>query len=126
GIARALIDIANTWIGRLPGGIALSALLATGLFAAISGSSVATVLAMGTMIVPEMLQQGYRRPFALGLTAAAGTLGILIPPSMPMVVYGLVAETSIPRLFLAGVMPGLLQMVLFAIVIMLMARREGW
>jgi len=125
GIARALIDMASTWIGRLPGGIALSALAATALFAAISGSSVATVLAMGTMVVPEMLQQGYRRPFALGLTAAAGTLGILIPPSMPMVVYGLVSETSIPRLFLAGVVPGLLQVALFAVVVMVMARRQG-
>ena len=125
GIARALIDMASTWIGRLPGGIALSSLVATALFAAISGSSVATVLAMGTMVVPEMLKNGYRRPFALGVTAAAGTLGILIPPSMPMVVYGLVSETSIPRLFLAGVVPGLLQIGLFALVIMVMARQQG-
>ncbi len=125
GIARALIDMAATWIGRLPGGIPLAALLATALFSAISGSSVATVLAMGTMVVPEMLERGYRRPFALGVTAAAGTLGILIPPSMPMVVYGLVSETSIPRLFLAGVVPGLLQVALFAIVIMAMASHQG-
>ena len=126
GIARALMDIANTWIGRLPGGIALSALMATALFAAISGSSVATVLAMGTMVVPEMLQQGYKRSFALGLTAAAGTLGILIPPSMPMVVYGLVSETSIPRLFLAGIVPGMLQLTLFSLLVVVLARRQGW
>lgn len=125
GIAKALIDMAASWIGRLPGGIALAALLATGLFSAINGSSVATVLAMGTLVVPEMVERGYKRPFALGLTAAAGTLGILIPPSMPLVIYGLLSETSIPRLFLAGVVPGLLQMFLFAVVIMATAARQG-
>lgn len=125
GIAKALIDMASTWIGRLPGGIALSGLVATAIFAAISGSSVATVLAMGTMVVPEMLRNGYSRPFALGLTASAGTLGILIPPSMPMVVYGLVSETSIPRLFLAGVVPGLIQITLFTLVIVSVAILSG-
>jgi len=125
GIARALIDMAASWIGRFPGGIPLAALLATALFAAINGSSVATVLAMGTLIVPEMIERGYKRQFALGLTAAAGTLGILIPPSMPLVVYGLISEVSIPRLFLAGVVPGLVQMLLFGIVILIMARRQG-
>lgn len=125
GIARSLIDMAASWIGRLPGGIPLAALLATGLFSAINGSSVATVLAMGTLVVPEMVERGYKRSFALGLTAAAGTMGILIPPSMPLVVYGLTLETSIPRLFLAGVVPGLLQMTLFALVIMIMAKSQG-
>jgi C4-dicarboxylate transporter DctM subunit len=125
GIARALIDMAASWIGRLPAGIPLAALLATGLFAAINGSSVATVLAMGTLVVPEMVGRGYKRSFALGLTAAAGTLGILIPPSMPLVVYGLISETSIPRLFLAGVVPGALQMLLFAVVIVATARSQG-
>jgi len=117
--------MAASWIGRLPGGIPLAALMATAMFSAISGSSVATVLAMGTMVVPEMLAHGYKRPFALGVTAAAGTLGILIPPSMPMVIYGLMSETSIPRLFLAGVVPGTIQVALFATVIMLFARGQG-
>lgn len=125
GIAKALIDMAASWIGRFPGGIALAALLATGLFSAINGSSVATVLAMGTLIVPEMVERGYKRSFALGLTAAAGTLGILIPPSMPLVVYGLLAEVSIPRLFLAGVVPGALQIGLFGLVIVVLAARQG-
>ncbi|MDP2063055.1 MAG: TRAP transporter large permease [Phaeovulum sp.] len=125
GIARALILMAASWIGRLPGGIPLAALAATAMFSAISGSSVATVLAMGTMVVPEMLERGYKRPFALGVTAAAGTLGILIPPSMPMVIYGLMSETSIPRLFLAGVVPGAIQVGLFSLVIMVMARGQG-
>lgn len=125
GIANSLINMAASWIGRFPGGIALAALLATGLFAAINGSSVATVLAMGTLVVPEMVQRGYKRSFALGLTAAAGTLGILIPPSMPLVIYGLLAEVSIPRLFLAGVVPGALQIALFSAVIVATAARQG-
>jgi C4-dicarboxylate transporter DctM subunit len=125
GIARSLLDSAYVWVSRIPGGMALTGLLATGVFAAINGSSVATALAMGTLIVPEMLKRGYSRPFALGLTASAGTLGILIPPSMPLVVYGLVAETSIPRLFLAGVMPGLLQILLFSVVVIVTARKHG-
>lgn len=125
GVARALIDMAYVWVGRMPGGIPLAALAATGIFAAINGSSVATALAMGAVVVPEMQQRGYARQFALGLTAAAGTLGILIPPSMPLVIYGLLAEVSIPRLFLAGVVPGLIQMALFAVVIVFTARRHG-
>jgi C4-dicarboxylate transporter DctM subunit len=125
GMARALIDLAVAWVGRLPAGLPIAAVVATALFAAINGSSVATALAMGTLVVPEMIERGYTRRFAVGLTAAAGTLGILIPPSMPLVLYGLVAEVSIPRLFLAGVVPGLLQMLLFALVIVVTARAHG-
>jgi len=125
GMARALIDMSAAWVGRLPGGVPIAAVVATGIFAAINGSSVATALAMGTIIVPEMLKRGFDRSFALGLTAAAGTLGILLPPSMPLVVYGLMAETSVPRLFLAGVVPGLLQMLLFSLLILVMARNRG-
>lgn len=125
GVARALINMAHVWVGRIPGGIPLAALLATGVFAAINGSSVATALAMGTVIVPEMQKRGYSRQFAMGLTASAGTLGILIPPSMPLVIYGILVEASIPRLFLAGVVPGLIQMALFAVIIIFSARRHG-
>jgi C4-dicarboxylate transporter DctM subunit len=125
GMAKALIDMSAAWVGRLPGGVPIAALLATGIFAAINGSSVATALAMGTIVVPEMLRRGFDRSFALGLTAAAGTLGILLPPSMPLVIYGLLSETSVPRLFLAGVVPGLLQMLLFALLILFTARRRG-
>ncbi|MCG6121939.1 MAG: TRAP transporter large permease [Microvirga sp.] len=125
GMAKALIDMAAVWVGRLPGGVPVAAVLATAVFAAINGSSVATALAMGTLIVPEMMKRGYQRSFALGLTAAAGTLGILIPPSMPLVLYGLIAEESIPRLFLAGVVPGLIQVVMFATIVMVLARRYG-
>lgn len=125
GMARALIDMAHAWVGKMPGGIPLAALFATGIFAAINGSSVATALAMGSVVVPEMQRRGYTRQFALGLTASAGTLGILIPPSMPLVIYGILAEASIPRLFLAGVVPALIQMAMFAGIIVVTARRHG-
>lgn len=124
GIARALMNMSAAWIGRLPGGLPLAALGATAIFAAINGSSVATVMAMGTLIVPELVDRGYSRRFALGLTAAAGTLGILVPPSTPLIVYGLITETSIPRLFLAGILPAILQISLFAVVIVIVSRRD--
>lgn len=125
GVAKALFDAAITWIGWLPGGLALAGIAATALFAAINGSSVATALAMGSLLVPMMIEKGYKPGFAMGLTAAAATLGILIPPSLPMILIGLIAEVSIPRLFLAGVIPGLLQALLFAGYVLLMARRVG-
>ena len=125
GVARSLMNMAAAWVGWLPGGIPIATLLATGLFAAVNGSSIATALAMGTLVVPQMTERGYSRRFAVGLTAAAGTLGILFPPSLMMVLYGLVAETSIPRLFLAGILPGFLQIALFIGVILLTARRNG-
>lgn len=125
GIARILFGAARTWIGWLPGGLAVSGVAATAIFAAITGSSAATAMAMGTMLVPMMVERGYDRNFAMGLTAAAGTLGILIPPSLPMILIGIVAEESIPRLFLAGVIPGLLQALLFSLYIILVAKKVG-
>lgn len=123
GIARALFDWATVLVGRMPGGLPIAAILATAVFAAINGSSVATALAMGTMVVPLLTERGYDRRFVLGLVAAAGTLGILIPPSLPLVVYGLVSETSVPRLFLAGVVPGLMQVLFFAAIVLVKERR---
>ncbi len=125
GIAKVLFGAARTWIGWMPGGLAISGVAATAIFAAITGSSAATAMAMGTLLVPMMVERGYDRNFAMGLTAAAGTLGILIPPSLPMILIGIVAEESIPRLFLGGVFPGLLQAGLFALYIVLVANRVG-
>lgn len=124
GIARSLIEMAEAWLGWLRGGLALTCVGATTVFAAVSGSSVATALAMATILVPAMLARGYDRPFALGVVGASGTLGILIPPSIILVIYGLIAEASIPRLFLAGIVPGLIQGVLFALFIVYYARRK--
>ncbi|MCR8725785.1 TRAP transporter large permease [Frigidibacter sp. ROC022] len=124
GIAKSLIEMAEVWLGRLRGGLALTCVGATTVFAAVSGSSVATALAMATILVPAMLARGYDRPFALGVVGASGTLGILIPPSIILVIYGLIAEASIPRLFLAGIVPGLLQGSLFVAYILIYGTRK--
>ncbi len=126
GIAKALVDCAYSWVGGLRGGLALVCVLATMIFAAISGSSVATAMTMGTLLVPAMLAKNYERHFAVGVVGASGTLGILIPPSLAMIVYAIIAEQSVPRLFLAGVIPGFLQAGLFAIWIMYYTRRRGY
>ena len=105
GIARVLIEAAEAWVGRLRGGLGLVAVVGTTLFAAVSGSSVVTAMTMGTLLIPLMIAKRYDRPFALGTIGAAGTLGILIPPSLSMILYGLVANESVARLFLAGVVP---------------------
>lgn len=126
GVARALIDAAAGWVGRLPGGLGLVAVLACTIFAAMCGSSVATAIAMGTILVPAMLRGGYGRGFAAGIVGSSGTLGILIPPSLAFVVYGVLADISIPRLFLAGVIPGLMQAGLLAAYILWFSRRTGY
>src|SRR6266850_418802 len=109
GIANALVNLATAWLGGLPGSLGLVTVVACTLFAAICGSSVATALAMGTILIPAMLERGYPRSFVLGVVGASGTIGIVIPPSLPLILYGIVAEQSVPRLFLAGIFPGLLQ-----------------
>ncbi len=126
GVARSLIDAAAGWVGRLPGGLGLVAVLACTIFAAMCGSSVATAIAMGTILVPAMLRAGYGRGFASGIVGSSGTLGILIPPSLAFVVYGVLADISIPRLFLAGVVPGLMQAALLAGYILWFSRRAGY
>jgi C4-dicarboxylate transporter DctM subunit len=126
GIARIIIEAAEAWVGHMRGGLGLVAVIATTLFAAISGSSVVTAMAMGTFLIPAMVARGYDRPFALGLVGASGTLGILIPPSLSMILYGLIAEESVPRLFMAGVVPGLLQAVLLASWVLIWSRHRGY
>ncbi len=125
GLAKILFEAALSWIGWIRGGLAISGVAATAVFAAITGSSAATTMAMGTLLVPLMEEKGYKTSFAMGLTAAAGTLGILIPPSLPMILFGLIAEESIPRLFLGGVIPGLMQASLFALYIFAVANKVG-
>lgn len=124
GIAKALVDLAAAWLGGLPGSLGLVTVVACTMFAAICGSSVATALAMGTILIPAMLERGYPRSFVLGVVGASGTIGIVIPPSLPLILYGIVAEQSVPRLFLAGIMPGLLQAAAFFIWVLFEARRR--
>jgi len=125
GVAKALIDVAAAWVGSIRGGLGIVTVLACALFAAICGSSVATALAMGTILVPAMRERGYPQPFSLGVVAASGTLGILIPPSLPLILYAIIAEESVPRLFLAGVIPGLLQATIFIVWILIYAHWKG-
>lgn len=115
GVGRDLFEAVQSWVGHWPGGLGIATLLSCGLFSAISGSSVATAATVGTVAIPEMTKRGYSKPFVLGLLAAGGTLGILIPPSIPLIVYGVIVEESIGKLFLAGIGPGLLLIVLFSI-----------
>lgn len=126
GVAGALVDFAGAWTGRLRGGLGLVCVFGCTIFAAISGSSVATALAMGTILVPAMLSRNYERPFALGVVGASGTLGILIPPSLAFILYAIIAEESVPRLFLAGVVPGLIQACLFALYVLWYTRRHNY
>ncbi len=125
GIGRDLFDAVQAWVGHLPGGLAVATIVSCALFAAISGSSVATAATIGTVAIPEMLRRGYERRYVLGLLAAGGTLGILIPPSIPMIVYGVVTEESIIDLFLAGIVPGLLLAGLFILYAVLRAAFLG-
>lgn len=126
GVAKALIDFASALVGGLRGGLGLVCVIATTVFAAISGSSVATAMAMGTLLVPAMIAHQYERKFAVGVVGASGTLGILVPPSLVLIIFAIIAEESVPRLFLAGVIPGLMQAVLFAGYILWYAKRHNY
>lgn len=120
-----LYKAANTLFGHLPGGLGIATIAACTAFAAISGSSVATALTIGTVAIPQMLKYGYDPRGAYGAVAGGGTLGILIPPSAPMVLYAVVSEASIGALFMAGLLPGLMLAGIFALYCMLTAwRRE--
>jgi C4-dicarboxylate transporter DctM subunit len=107
GVARRMIRFANGCVGHVRGGLAIASVLACMLFAAVSGSSPATVVAVGSIVIAGMVRAGYPLPFAAGVICNAGTLGILIPPSIVMVVYGAATETSVGKLFMAGVIPGI-------------------
>lgn len=108
-----LYDAAYTFTRHLPGGLAVATILACTVFAAISGSSVATALTIGAVAIPQMLRYGYDKTTAYGVVAAGGTLGILIPPSGPLILYGVITDSSIGGLFIAGIVPGLLMAVVF-------------
>src|ERR1700740_873197 len=124
GVAKALVDVSAAWLGGIRGSLGLVTVVACTLFAAICGSSVATALAMGTILLPAMIERGYPRSFALGVVGASGTIGIGIPPSLALGLSGIVAEQSVPRLFLAGILPGLLQAAVFFAWVWYDARRR--
>ena len=113
GLGSKLYEGLYKWLAWLPGGLSVASTLACGIFAAVSGSSVATASVMGSLALPEMKRRGYLNTLATGSIAAGGTLGILIPPSIPMIVYGISTKTSIGKLFVAGVIPGVILVGLF-------------
>lgn len=122
GAAQALINMANSWVGHFSGGLAMVCVLAAMIFSAISGSTTATVLILGVILLPAMLERGYKQGFALGIIGATGILGTLIPPSLALIIFGLIAEVSIPKLFLAGLIPGLVLSLLFALWVLIYCR----
>lgn len=125
GVARRLIDFANASVGHIRGGLAIGAVMACMLFAALSGSSPATVAAVGSIAIAGMVRSGYPQPFAAGIVTNAGTLGILIPPSVVMVVYAAATETSVGTLFMAGVVPGFLLGLVLMVAIYIIAIKRN-
>jgi C4-dicarboxylate transporter, DctM subunit len=122
GVARRMIRFANACVGHLHGGLGIASVLACMLFAAVSGSSPATVAAVGSIVIAGMVRAGYSREMAAGVICNAGTLGILIPPSIVMVVYGAATETSVGQLFMAGVIPGIILGCMLMVAIYVRAR----
>jgi len=117
-VTEGLFKAAQLWLGRLPGGLGVATVVGAAGFSAVTGSSLAAAAAMGRIAVPSMQEHGYRPGFAAGIVAAAGTIGSMIPPSIIMIVYGVFAEVSIGKLFVAGVIPGILTAVFYSVVIM--------
>lgn len=126
GMANRMIAIATNLVGAYRGSMGLVTVFACMLFAALSGSGPATTAAIGSVTVPAMKREGYDVPFAAAITASAGALGSLIPPSNLLIIYGLVSETSIPRLFLAGVIPGFMVTLLLMITTYIISRKRGY
>ncbi len=119
GLASDLYDGVRTWISKVPGGMAITSVLACGAFGAVTGSSIATVATMGAIVMPEMRRYKYHPRLATGALAASGTLGILIPPSLIFIFYGVMTETSIGALFIAGIVPGILTAAMFSAIILI-------
>jgi C4-dicarboxylate transporter, DctM subunit len=115
GIGKGLFTAVARWVGFLPGGLAVASIFSCAIFAAVSGSSVATAATIGMIAIPEMERRGYARPLIIGSLAAGGTLGILIPPSIPMIIYGVMTETSVGHLYMAGIIPGVVLALMFAV-----------
>ncbi|HFU75262.1 MAG TPA: TRAP transporter large permease subunit, partial [Arcobacter sp.] len=126
GSANRIIEFAKACVGHLPGGLPIAAIFASIIFAAVSGSSPATVVAIGSIMFGAIVQAGYPRKYAVGTIATSGSLGILIPPSIVLIVYGVTAEVSIGKLFMAGVVPGIMIGIMLMIVTYIRARRLGF
>jgi C4-dicarboxylate transporter DctM subunit len=125
-IGDDLFEVMNAWVRHLPGGLAIATILACAFFAAITGSGAATAATIGMVAIPAMTERGYEKKFTLGLLAAGGTLGILIPPSIPLILYGAITEESVGKLFIAGIIPGLLLSSIFIVYSVVKSKRGGF
>ncbi|HID44267.1 MAG TPA: TRAP transporter large permease subunit [Chromatiaceae bacterium] len=123
GVSQRLVDFAKATVGWMPGGLAMATVVACMFFAAISGSSPATVVAIGSIMIPGMIAAGYDKRFAVGVVATSGSMGILIPPSIPMIVYADAVEESVGKMFIAGILPGMLMGVFLMTATWVAARR---
>jgi tripartite ATP-independent transporter DctM subunit len=127
GMSRELFRAANAWVGHLPGGAAIATIFACGGFAAINGSSVASAATMTQVALPEMRRFGYNAGLSAGVVAAGGTLGIMIPPSVMFILYSILTDTNLTALFIAGIVPGLIAIVMYCITILILYRvRPDW
>lgn len=126
GLSERLLNVADKLVGSLPGGLALASIMTCMFFSAISGSGPATVAAIGAITIPAMTARGYNTYFSAGIVASAGAIGVIIPPSNPFVVYGVSAQVSIGKLFIAGILPGLLMGLGLMIVAFFISYKKGW
>jgi C4-dicarboxylate transporter DctM subunit len=126
GISRRLVEFAKSLVGGVQGGLACSCVLTCLIFASVSGSSVATTFAIGAIIIPAMLRHGYPKSFAASLQATSAELGVIIPPSIPLILYGVSAEVSIGELFVAGIGPGLMIGGALILFVYIYCRKNGW
>ncbi|MBR1662684.1 MAG: TRAP transporter large permease [Acidaminococcaceae bacterium] len=121
-VGNDLFELGNKWLRHLPGGLGAATIVACGIFAAITGSSAACAVTIGAIAIPEMLKRNYERTVVLGAVAAGGTLGILIPPSIPMILYGAITGESIGQLFMSGVIPGFMLTIFFILIVVFKSR----
>ena len=126
GLSERLIKMADSWLGRISGGLGMATVVACMMFAAMSGSGPATVAAIGSLTIPAMVERGYDKYFSAALVAAAGTIGVMIPPSNPFVVYGVAANASVGDLFMGGITPGVLIGLVLIFYTYYMAKKHGW
>ena len=125
GAGQDLFGFVHAWLRHLPGGLAITTVVTCAIFSAVCGSSTATAVTVGIAAIPSMLKYGYQRKFVLGLVAAGGTLGILIPPSGPLIIYGAITDTSVGKLFMAGVLPGIMITLIYMVYCLFWALKEN-
>ena len=126
GVSKRILNVCNVFFGRITGGLAIVTVIVCMFFAAVSGSGPATVAAVGSIVVPTMLEKGYSKSFTLALIATAGSIGVVIPPSIPMVIYGVSTSTSISGMFMAGFLPGILIGIGLIICCYFYCKKQGW